>query len=186
MEAGKNKLKVETQQKQKPALIIYGVYSEMSGEQIIERLVRQNIKDESLIEEAIKETKPKFRTGPRKQERDHLVIETTNKIRLYLVQKTSGKVFINFERYSIKDFLSIPKCFRCISYGHVEKHCRVPNQLCKYCGKDTHKFDACPDRNKNYCVPCLRFKRDCEARNESECSSYKAAKDRAIAKIDYG
>ena len=184
LEEVKKKFKIEEQPKQKPALIIYGVHSEMSGEEIVEKLIQQNIKDETLLEEAMRETKPKFRTGPRKQERDHIVLETTNKIRLYLVGKS--KIFINFERFAIKDFLSIPKCYRCITYGHVEKHCRAPKQLCKYCGKDSHKFEACPDSSKDYCVPCMRSKRECKAMNEDECPSYKAAKDRAISRINYG
>ena len=186
MECVKNNFKIEHQAKQNPSLILYGVYSEMKNEEIIEKLVNQNIKDEKLYEEAKQVTKPKFRTGPRKQERDHLVIETSNRVRLYLLEKAEGKVFINFERFAIKDFLSIPKCFRCISYGHVEKHCRVPKQICKYCGKDNHECEKCPDKNREQCVPCLRTKRECGAKNEADCPSYKTAKERAISRINYG
>ena len=184
LDSVKNQFIIETPKKQKPTVIIYGVFSEMKGEEIVERLISQNIKDESLIEEAKRETKPKFRTGPRNQERDHIVIETTNRIRLYLIR--IGKIFVNFERLSIKDFLSIPKCYKCITYGHVEKHCRALKQICKFCGRDTHKAEACPDKNKNYCVPCLRFKRECKAIEEKDCPSYKAAKDKVIGRIEYG
>ena len=124
----------------------------MKDGEIIDALINQNF-NEDQAEKAKKYIRSKFRSGPRGRKRSHLVIEVDKLTRKELLK--TGKVFIYYEALIVKDFISVPKCFKCHNYGHVEKYCKQEAR-CGHCGRLNHKREDCPDKNWNgiYCISC--------------------------------
>jgi hypothetical protein len=47
------------------------------------------------------------------------------------------------------------QCYKCFKYGHAAKYCRADNQICSRCAGTNHKYDDCPNTNKQpICCNC--------------------------------
>lgn len=160
----------EEQTKNNSTMIIYGVETGMRNEEIVEAVIKQNF-GKGRSEEVEKGIKPKFRTGPRNKKRCHLVIEVTKDIRKELL--TRRKVFVYYEALTVKDSVSIPKCYKCQTYGHIERYCDQ-RQRCDYCDEVDHGEKNRRNKSKKriYCIPCWVRRKECKARQQMECFSY--------------
>ncbi|CAF1446819.1 unnamed protein product, partial [Rotaria sordida] len=47
------------------------------------------------------------------------------------------------------------QCYKCLKYGHIAKYCKSDTQICSRCGNTNHKYDTCPNSNRNpMCCNC--------------------------------
>jgi len=65
--------------KRNPLMIVYGIPSEMKEIEAIEEMIDRNLND--ITEEQKQLIKPRFKTGPKKQDRYHLVFEVPKQVR---------------------------------------------------------------------------------------------------------
>jgi len=76
----------------------------------------------------------------------------TKSLRLIFKGKLPEKVAIGHTSYSVHQYtFPIPKCFRCLMYGHGIMTCKN-KQRCSKCSQFNHNFKDCP--NKDYCFYC--------------------------------
>jgi len=94
--------------------------------------------------------KPRFKTGPKKQDRYHVVFEVPKQVRERILR--SPCVYIDYEATNIKDFQVVTTCLKYHEYGHIAAHCRN-------CGDKSHKKHDCPNKDKKY-MYTLQFKEE--------------------------
>lgn len=147
-------------------------------------MIHTNLEEEDEIQHALRETKSRFRTGPKNRRTCHLVIEVSPKTRNALLPK--GRIYINYTSHTIKDFITVARCFKCGDLGHTSKHCNG-NEVCTHCGDHGHRRENCSRKNEpKVCVPCKLRKKECKAEDYKECRTYLMMEERIINSTDYG
>lgn len=86
-----------------------------------------------------------FRTRERNG-RSHCVIQTTP--HAFAALLSLRKLSLGWTRHSVKEHLNIKRCFKCQSYGHLQRECKRRNFYCAFCGFE-HHTNACNSR-----APC--------------------------------
>ena len=178
-------LKASLPVKRRPLLIVYGVPAELDEEKFLLELRRQNF--QHMPEEKYKaEVKFSHKTGKRNLENDHRVIEVTLTIRETLLKQ--GSAYLGWTSHRVKDYVSVSRCYKCQSFGHVSKFCKAKVETCGHCGLQGHTFKNCPKaEEKQICINCKRESRSYDHSSRSaECPAYTIALANYIAKFDYG
>ena len=178
-------LKASLPVKRRPLLIVYGVSAELDEEKFLLELRRQNF--QHMPEEKYKtEVKFSHKTGKRNLENDHRVIEVTLTIRETLLKQ--GSAYLGWTSHRVKDYVSVSRCYKCQSFGHVSKFCKAKVETCGHCGLQGHTFKNCPKaEEKQICINCKRESRSYDHSSRSaECPAYTIALANYIAKFDYG
>lgn len=167
-------------EKRNPMMIIYSIPTEMKEAEVVEELLVRNLQD--ITDEQRQLIKPRFKTGPRGQDRYHLVIEVPRQVRQILIQ--NPKIYIGYEVTNIKDYLVVTTCLKCFDYGHIANHCKNDSR-CGNCGDKSHKKNDCKEKEKKVCVPCFSRGKKCGGK-QNECPQYKLSLQRTIDRFDYG
>jgi len=167
-------------EKRNPLMIIYGIPKEMKEAEVMEELLVRNLQE--ITDEQKQLIKPRFKTGPRNQDRYHLVIEVPKQVRQLLLQ--NPKIYIGKEVTNIKDYLVVTICLKCFDYGHIANHCRNDSR-CGTCGEKGHVRNDCKDKEKKVCVPCFSRGKKCGGKQQ-DCAQYKLSLQRLIDRFDYG
>lgn len=89
-----------------------------------------------------------------------------------------GRLRVGWVRCRIYEHLAPIRCFKCLNYGHIARHCKSDvdrTGICLKCGVDGHKAKQCVAKPK--CVLC---KTDSPTGNEHptgsrSCPAYKEA-----------
>lgn len=161
-------LEVNEIKKKKPKLIIKGLKSNLSEDEIIDGIITQNegiqdiiLKNEenkiNLITE-IKYKHPKLDASDQKDEKQHkfsnYIIETSGTTRKSLI--ALGKLNIQYQRVKIEDCDPLTQCYHCCKFMHTASRClhRTDPSVCPHCTGD-HIFAKCPAREKTpVCANC--------------------------------
>jgi len=167
-------------EKRNPLMIIYGIPKETKEAEVMEELLVRNLQE--ITNEQKQLIKPRFKTGPRNQDRYHLVIEVPKQVRQLLLQ--NPKIYIGKEVTNIKDYLVVTICLKCFDYGHIANHCRNDSR-CGTCGEKGHVRNDCKDKEKKVCVPCFSRGKKCGGKQQ-DCAHYKLSLQRLIDRFDYG
>lgn len=174
-------LKIEVAKKKNPLIILYDVLKWRKEEEMKEDIYHQNFDtliDKKEFEEGFKF---KFKTGPRKEESVHHVVEVTPNIRKIIISKR--KLYLGFQAVNVKDFVSVAKCAKCQAFGHVAKFCNR-GIVCGRCGEKDHNKNDCTKKEEDaICVPCFYRKKECKDREN--CPTYKMYWERAVSRINY-
>ena len=168
----------------RPRIIIFNVQADLSSEDLIADLLNKNCED--IID-------PKFtalfKRGRHGQERNHVVLETTGEV-LRKLQK-EGRVYIGLDSCRVEEFMEVSRCYRCHMYGHVQKACKAPRDICGFCGEDGHGYKNCAKKEdreaKPDCVNCRRRgekDRSHEA-NDRNCPEHTRATEALRARTSY-
>ena len=171
--------------KKRPMIIVYDVPAQLNEEEFLAALRQQNLQNLSRAKFK-EEVRLSHKTGTKDQTTDNRVIEVTPAIRETLLKQ--DRVYIGWSSLRVRDFISVSRCYKCQSYGHVSKYCRAANETCGHCGGEGHAFKCCPKVNDApTCINCKRASRPCEHSSRSpECPAYKIALSNHLSKFDYG
>lgn len=52
------------------------------------------------------------------------------------------------EGHSVRSFDEMPVCFRCLSFEHMVKDCRVSGVVGRHCGESGHRSNVCTNEAK--------------------------------------
>lgn len=171
--------------KRSPRMIISNIPKEMEEKELLAAIRQQNLKDFSKTKFA-EEFTLSFRTGNRKRDVVNWVVEVSPEVRDILLKE--NRVFIGWQACYVRDFVSVTRCYKCQSFGHVSKHCKAQEDTCGHCGQNGHSFNTCPNNSKDpTCINCKRAnKPHAHSSRANDCPAYRNAMESNIVKIDYG
>jgi hypothetical protein len=178
--------KVSEPQILKPRIIIYDVPAILTPDELAEDVFNRNVTQTEGLENFKNQFKPSFKLGPRDREVVHWVVECSPDVRKELINKY--RLFVDWHSCRVKDYVSVARCFKCQSLGHVGKYCKHENVTCAHCAGVGHDMKNCPNKSKDpTCANCLRSKRDATHKvSDSICPTYQKALQQQIGKTDYG
>ena len=170
--------------KKRPQIIIYDVPKEISDNNLLSSLRRQNL--EGMDKETVKDGVVILHKKVNKDsETSNYIVEAKTEIRNKLINQ--GRVFIGWHSLRVRDYINVSRCYKCQDYGHVSKHCRATCDICGHCGTEGHTYNTCPNKNKDpKCINCKKRGREHEHSTRSRvCPSYSIALENHISRIDY-
>lgn len=181
-------LTTKKQDKMRPRVAVYGLPRGLTKEDVKDALFKQNLQNAGLESEITPdELEPVFQFGNRDQPTVHWVIEVTSRVRKTLVNWS--KVYIDFQRYTITDYVKIKRCFKCQGFGHIGKDCQR-KETCSRCAGE-HEFKRCTvtDKNDFKCANCTFAKLgENQAKHEAtdtKCTMYQKRLDSYLQNVDY-
>ncbi|KFM71872.1 Hypothetical protein in type I retrotransposable element R1DM, partial [Stegodyphus mimosarum] len=80
------------------------------------------------------------------------------------------KIFLNWERFSLKEYLRPTQCYRCCQFRHISKQCRT-EEACGHCGEIGHTHKQC-DNNIQRCINCAERNLNSEYQVDDNHSSF--------------
>jgi hypothetical protein len=95
----------------------------------------------------------------------HLVVETEPKLRKLKLE--SKKLNIFWSRNTVKNFISITRCFKCLGFRHSKNIWKSETENCSSCA-DTHSHSHlnCKSKNSNEnCINYPKFNQNCKNPN---------------------
>lgn len=167
----KKSTEIQVQQIKAPNLniIIRQVNTEMLKADIINGIYNQNnpINDsftrENFERQILYYKEQKRATTDRK----NIILKVTKKLYKILIQH--DKIKIGHQYLKSAPYIDIPRCYKCLAYGHVARHCTpTTNSLpkCLNCLED-HDQKQCPNERKPETHKCLNCSRLTKFKNEN-------------------
>ncbi|XP_023215217.1 uncharacterized protein LOC111618029 [Centruroides sculpturatus] len=180
-------LKTREPFKRKPRIILYGVGTEVSREEILECLYEQNeIINSNMTETEFRnKVEVRFQFGSKGKQSTNWVIQVSPDVRRLILKVK--KINLGWSRCGAEDHISVTQCFQCCRIGHIAKDCQEKAPICSQCGQ-SHKYKDYTHKEKAECVNCKRekikdFKHNACSKN---CPLIQKVKKMLIAKTDYG
>lgn len=184
-------IKTEKPARRKPLMYIPDVPEHVVKEELIRYLQVQNnlpISDSQDISIAF--------TRKPKNGSYFAVLRVNAKIRQAIFQQ-QGRVAIDRSYLRCKDFSPVKQCYRCQSFGHLQKFCVSDRDVCPKCSEN-HRENECKSQSGQMCCPnCkahneklkdsrrLAYPVNHSARDESKCPVFQHVSARERAKVDY-
>lgn len=158
VDLGRVGLKTEEPGKTSPAIIIFDVESDHKIEDLKEDFICKNFDgfDETNLSRLRKEVhfRHSFRTTENKL---NWIVQVPGPYFGNLVNR--GRIYMQWRRYRVKEYLNIVRCYKCHGYGHIAKVCKQQDQLCEACGSKDHLKRDCTKKENLQCINCIRNKR---------------------------
>lgn len=81
--------------------------------------------------------------APNINEQRRAVVDAEEAVILQLI--AINRIQIGWVNCRVRRWVEVPKCFRCLAYGHTKRECDGPDRskTCWRCGKDNHKSNDC-------------------------------------------
>lgn len=181
-------LKVEEPHKRRPRIIVIGVPSALTDQEVYDCIYKQNLADKlpNLPRDSfLASVKLSHKSGKKEGPTCNFILEVPASIRKALINQ--DRVFINWTSCPVKDFTLVTRCFKCQQYGHAARTCKETTHTCGHCGQQGHQSNDCTkSAEPSQCATCLRFKKPSDHKTgELECPARKIAESRYINSIDY-
>lgn len=184
-------VQVEEEKKLQPRIIVFGVDSETSDEEIIEQIYSNNLNVNTQFEKEIfkKHCKVIKRTKVTNGGQQNIILEIHPSIRSNLFIGGVKRVKINWRKLSWKDSVFVLRCKKCCRAGHHHTTCEN-NQVCSRCGLEGHSYDKCQKFKDSHCHFCgsSSSKHPQEIEHElgdQKCSFHTHAVNRMKQRIEY-
>lgn len=142
--------KVELPKKRKPKFKLCGMSDNLTEEQMINYLIKQN---ECLNNESeLKVIKTIEKVDKFKNKNFTAIVETNPESFKRIMELE--KLFVNWDSCRVFDYVNIVRCFKCLGFNHYSKEC-TRDLACKFCaGK--HESTACKSKDLK-CINCLYY-----------------------------
>ncbi|CAK1553928.1 unnamed protein product [Leptosia nina] len=97
------------------------------------------------------------------------------------------RVYVEWERYLVRDFADATCCAKCQAYGHAARFCRATADVCGKCGEEGHRSSACVGSVRQ-CATCKRAGKEAASHNtaSAQCPARQAAERRSFERTNYG
>jgi len=161
-----------------PKLRITNVDGSLPQERVLRGLISQNSLSEKLGIGIEGKLRIRGRVGPRGTPTTSWILEAYPLV--WKALRDKGRAYIENRKCRVREYFTVPRCFKCHVYGHSSRHCTV-GRLCGRCGDSGHSRSECTART-SVCVPCSRRGIRC-SNGPARCVSYRAALKVAHSKI---
>ena len=96
----------------------------------------------------------------------------------------TGRIKIGFFSYRVGARHMVPRCYKCLGYGHYRTDCKGPDRYdcCWKCGKNGHKARACTDAPLCFLCPPQGSGRAAHVSGTALCTVFKTALTEVRAK----
>lgn len=159
-------LKVEENPKVNPRIIIHGVPTSMTAEDIRNELIAQNLEQGTDKDLKVIYIYPAKKNG----RYTSCVLEVAPAIRNILLR--SGRVFLRYAACNIADYIRILQCYKCLQFGHIAANCKS-GPACSRCSGD-HEMRDCTRKNEppvcRNCKQIRTYDLDHEATDSKKCA----------------
>ncbi|GBN25119.1 hypothetical protein AVEN_228896-1 [Araneus ventricosus] len=177
-----NAFEAKAPTKRLPRVVIYDVDEAVSKEDFIGTLANQN---EGLREQDFPSC---FKLKSKQSGKCHWVIEVQPKTFHSLLRRK--KVFFEWNRLSLREFLRPTRCYKCNRFGHISTNCQQA-ESCPQCGEEGHKKAECTNEAK--CINCTeannKYKLNHDtthAATDPSCPALAHETDQLISRTNYG
>jgi hypothetical protein len=153
------KLTAKPVKKAWPRMQVFDIPESVTREQLTEELEQQNLPN-SVPENFVGKM---FKLGRRNEEQTRTgngltswIIELHPAARAHFL--SIGRLYTEWRSHTIRDFLTVTRCYNCQRFGHVSKHCNQAKQ-CGYCSSTEHESRQCQQKQNpaaHKCANCLR------------------------------
>lgn len=142
-------LEVQCREKMNPRIIIYGVPSNLTGEEICNEIVALNLRESDIADMRM------IYSFPSKADRQYTncVIEVSPEIRKVLMKEPY--IYVRYSACRFEDYVRILQCFKCLSFGHMAKDCKR-EAICGNCAQK-HETRDCSRKDEKMCANCIRW-----------------------------
>lgn len=145
-------LKVVENEKFNPRLIVFGVPSSLTADEIENDLIAQNLKGAYDKKREYIKLIYKFKPKENKQH-TNCVIEVSPEIRKQLF--TNRRIYLRFSACYFADYIRILQCYKCMAFGHLANDCKS-RPICGHCS-EPHQTRDCDRRGQPpVCCNCGR------------------------------
>lgn len=187
-------MSVTVSDKRLPRVLVNGVPSAFSGDEVKEAIFAQNGELFDFFGEKEEEKREKFnlgltmwfKVGTRGMDTTGWVIEVSPELRNIL--RGSGKLYIGSYRFGVADFMMVSRCYRCQGLGHIAKWCREELPCCRVCGERKHETKACKAKKvEKFCALFKRLGKSVHKHSpDLKCPIYVSAVEVLKERTDYG
>ena len=157
-------LKVSEPKRLNPRMVIYNLPNGISNEKLMEDIYAKNLAH--IIptkEEFLRSVFVIRRTSKKDSTLSNIIIEVPLKCRDRLLLE--GRIFSGWCSYRISNRENIPRCFKCLGYGHQMRDCSK-DPLCYKCSSPGHMAANCSAAPR--CINCVLRKHPSEHAPTSE------------------
>ena len=178
---------ISIQKPLKPRIKVFGLSDDLTPEEILTKLARQNNLAESHDLKIIRLQKAKSR----KSNPIDAILEVDARSFEHLIR--SKRVNIGWNRCKVVEVVNVLRCYNCSAYGHKASSCSS-NACCPKCSGD-HNADEC-EADFVKCVNCERLNKDRKSPYDeivdvnhsawgTDCPIYRKREKIAKQRIDY-
>lgn len=186
-EINKNdKLKVKRPAVIRPRMIIYDIDKGLEEAEVLDEIYEKKLRNKGVSREEFDDSfKVIFRTGKRDARVTNYVVRVSGNIRRAMLAES--RIFINWGSHRTQDFVALTRCYKCQSFGHVQKACRRERVICGHCAREGHEYKDCPDKKEDpICFNCkLRRRESSHSVDSRSCPEYIRAVEFYKSSIDY-
>lgn len=188
-----SKVNAEISKALSPMVIIKGIPSEISADELVEAIKNQN----EPIQKAI--TKPedfvfKFKRANKNKDRYNAVFLTAPPV--WRAVTLMVKINLDHQRVHADNYVPLLQCYKCLQYGHTKARCGQETEICSHCAEPGHGFQACPNKNKAETICCYNCMQHSKVTNSKPNTKHSATSSlcprqhlmtqKIIARTDYG
>lgn len=134
-------LKVERAKGKDPLVVIKGVLSYNTDEDVLMSLKTQNPQLTGDIPDAEYRASVKYRRRTQNPMENNVVLQVSPVLWRRLTAE--GTIHIDLQRRPVVDQSPLLQCSKCLGFGHGRKYCTEKADLCSHCG-DKHLRKDCP------------------------------------------
>ncbi|KAJ8674720.1 hypothetical protein QAD02_010506 [Eretmocerus hayati] len=144
----------------RPKLIIFDIPNELLGDGLAEEIRGRNFpemapetfRDQVQVVTTVAQRKEAKKKGGENGELSNVVLEVSVKMRERMLKE--GKVFVGWVCSKVRESVNVPRCWKCMEYGHSIDECKKKERLCRRCGRPGHLMVAYRDVKR--CVNCAK------------------------------
>ncbi|XP_046684620.1 cingulin-like [Homalodisca vitripennis] len=182
-------IEVKAPDKKRPMLMIYDVEMSLKDDEIMKEIYERNLKEE-MTEDEMKEgftirSRKEEGKGDRRRRIGSIIVQCSAKVRNLLRRRE--RLYIGWTSNRAKDYIDLPRCYRCQRFGHVAKYCNG-KKACPRCSEEHDIKDCRVQEDAPWkCVNCERdgkvdLNHDVRWKG---CPAYKRAEKRYLESVAY-
>lgn len=179
--------------KLKPMIILKGISRDIKPEDLTDIITKQNPTIKSFCPtDPAQNIKFKFIRKNRKNHLYNAVFIVSPPIWREITNLE--KIKIDHQRIHTEDFSPLLQCYKCLSFGHISKSCKINEINCSHCALP-HELVNCPNKldKTPTCINCSKHNQtfgtnlnSTHSATSTSCPRLQSAKARVAKDTDYG